>query len=80
MRQGIESIPSPKQQKRHSPSLLSLSFFNEKGYCSSCNLGYQAKRVLSNHLRSLVVEEGGRDTIQDLGPIHSQVIQNTVYR
>jgi hypothetical protein len=35
------------------------------------NWGWQAKRVLSNHLRSLVVEEGGRD----VGLIHNQVFK-----
>ena len=29
MRQGIESFPSPNQQRRPLPSLLSLSFFND---------------------------------------------------
>ena len=30
MRQGIESIPSSKQQRRHYPSLLSVSFLNAR--------------------------------------------------
>jgi hypothetical protein len=30
--------------------------------------------VLNHHLSGLVGEEGGRDSIQDMGPIHSQVI------